>query len=154
MTVILEDYTIVGTGDIEIRRPVHLVVSAREAQRRVNSWFCLDVGNLLIGGEPTLVVGEVIRWQVPVLLSAPHTGPVGVVGTVEVDATSGAINKDPANLERIHCAARRLRETLPSFQVKEVPPQYLAPHRQPTHAPGRPSGNPADLIHHPRGEVE
>jgi hypothetical protein len=126
MTVILENYTISSLGPFEIRRPVNLTLSAREAQRRVNSWLCLDVSMMLTGGEPTLIVVEVTRWQVPVIYTAPHVGHVGVVGRVEVDAQTGTIDKDPANLEAIFCAAKKLSKTLPPFTPKELPPEYLA----------------------------
>ena len=45
---------------------------------------------------------------------------------IEVDAANGEIDKDPANLEAILCATHKLGEKLPPFQVKEVPPAYLA----------------------------
>ena len=83
---------------------------------------------LLSGEEPTLVVGERTRWQVPVIFSAPPTGRIGVVGAVEVDAQSGAIDKNPENMETILCATSKLSKLLPPFQVQEVPPQYLATH--------------------------
>ena len=36
MTVILEDYRIVGAGTFEIRQPVHLTISAEAARRAAN----------------------------------------------------------------------------------------------------------------------
>lgn len=126
MTVILENYRIAETGLVEIRRPVNLTISAREAQQRVNSWLCLDISMMLTGGEPTLVVGEATRWQVPVIFTAIHVGHVGVVGSVDVDAQSGLIDKDPANVEAMLCAAKKLSKTLPPFKPKELPPEYLA----------------------------
>lgn len=146
MTVILENYFITEAGQIEIRRPVNLTISAREAQRRVNCWLCLDVTMMFTAGEPTLIVGETTRWQVPVIYTAPHVGHVGVVGSVEVDAQSGSIDKDPTNIETMFCKAKKLSKTLPPFKIKELPPEYLATHVQPTHQPGRPTGDPRDLI--------
>lgn len=126
MTVILENYHIAETGLVEIRRPVNLTISAREAQRRVNSWLCLDVSMMLTGGEPTLIVGATTRWQVPVIYTAPHVGHVGVVGSVEVDAQTGVIDQDPANIDAMFCAAKKLHKTLPPFKLKELPLEYLA----------------------------
>ena len=147
MTVILEDYIIADTGHIEIRRPVNLTISTREAQRLVNCWLCLDVSMMLTSGEPTLIVGEVTRWQVPVIFTAPHVGHVGVVGSVEVDAQTGLIDKEPTNVTAMLRAAKKMGKTLPPFKLLELPPGYLATQVQPTHQPGRPTGDPHDLIH-------
>ncbi|MFN8493365.1 MAG: hypothetical protein U0350_37550 [Caldilineaceae bacterium] len=147
MTVILENYVIADVGSFEIRRPVNLAISAKEAQRRVRSWLCLDVAMMLTGGEPILIVGEATRWQVPVIFTAPHVGHVGIVGNVEVDAQTGLINKDPENVEIMLRAAEKLSKTLPPFKPLELPPEYWAKHVQPTHQPGRPTGDPRDLIH-------
>lgn len=125
MTVILEDYIIADTGLIEIRRPVNLTISTREAQRLVNGWLCLDVSMMLTSGEPTLVVGKVIRWQVPVFFTAPHVGRVGEVGNVTVNAQTGLIDKDPTNVKAMLCAAKKLSKTLPPFKPLELPPAYL-----------------------------
>lgn len=146
MTIILENYHIAETGLVEIHRPVNLTISAREAQRCVNSWLCLDVTMMFTAGEPTLIVGEATRWQVPVIYTAPHVGHVGVVGSVAVDAQSGLIDKDPANIEMMFCKAKKLSKTLPPFKIKELPAEYLATHVQLTHQPGRPAGDPRDLI--------
>lgn len=146
MTIILENYHIAETGLVEIHRPVNLTISAREAQRCVNSWLCLDVTMMFTAGEPTLIVGETTRWQVPVIYTAPHVGHVGVVGSVEVDAKSGLIDKDPVNIDAMFCQAKKLSKTLPPFKIKELSPEYLATHVQPTHQPGRPSGDPRNLI--------
>lgn len=131
MTVILEDYRIAGAGTFEIRQPVHLTISAEAARRAVTHWLVFEITMMLAGEEPALVIGERTRWQVPVIFSAPGPGRVGIVGTVEVDAVSGEIDKNPANLEAILCAARKLAKQLPPFQVKEVPPEYLAKNIQP-----------------------
>lgn len=126
MTVILENYIISNTGSFEIRRPVNLAISAKEAQRRVRSWLCLDVNMLLTGGEPILIVGEATRWRVPVIFTAPHVGHVGVVGNVEVDAQTGLINKDQTNVETLLHATEKLSKTLPPFKLREFPAEYLA----------------------------
>ncbi|MEZ4709704.1 MAG: hypothetical protein R3A44_21020 [Caldilineaceae bacterium] len=132
MAVILEKYTVTGTGEIEIRQPVELGISAREAQRRVNSWLCHNVTMMLNGGEPVLIVGETTRWQVPVIFTAPHVGSVGEAGRVTVDAQSGVIDKDPQNVESILREAQKLSKTVPPFKVREAPPEYLATNLQPT----------------------
>jgi hypothetical protein len=135
MTVILEEYTIAETGLVEIPQPVNLTISAREAQRRVNSWLCLDITMMLTNGEPTLLVGKGVRWQVPVFFTAPHVGRVGEVGCVTVDAGSGVIDKNPQTVGKMLRATKKLSKTLPPFQPRAVPPEYLATNVQPTILP-------------------
>jgi len=131
MTVILENYTISDVGVFEIRQPVNLTISAAAARRSVTHWLVFDVTMMLAGEEPPLVIGTRTRWQVPVVFSAPGPGRVGTVGMVEVDAASGEIDKDPANLEAILCATHKLAKKLPPFKAKEVSPEYLATHIPP-----------------------
>lgn len=68
------------------------------------------------GGEPTLVIGERTVWRVPVILTFPTDGPVGTVGTIEVDAETGELHTSPQLIEEIThnaetLAARLLPET-------------------------------------------
>ena len=75
--------------DIRLSAPVH--VTALEARRRVSRLVISELGNLLYGGEATLVVGDRICWRVPVLLAYPDRGLVGQVGELDVDVETGAV---------------------------------------------------------------
>lgn len=66
-------------------------VTAVEACRRVSRLVLSEVGNLLYGNEATLVVGDRTCWRVSVWLGMPTVGPVGEVGTLDVDAQTGEI---------------------------------------------------------------
>ena len=88
--------TLVGEGiqdtrelDIHISVVAALRVDAGTARRRVTAWLVSEVGNMLIGGTPQLVISKRTIWQVPVILTSSSVGTVGQVGTVEVDAESG-----------------------------------------------------------------
>jgi hypothetical protein len=80
-----------GRIEIDIHVSADINISATVARRRVSRYVVSEIGNLLYGGEPTIVVGKRICWRVPVLLSYPHTGPVGEVGALDVDIETGEV---------------------------------------------------------------
>jgi hypothetical protein len=84
---------------INISADVH--VTATVARRRVSRLVISEIGNLLYGGEPSLVIGERICWRVPVLLAYPDTGPVGQAGTLDVDVETGEVLVTPEQLAEI-----------------------------------------------------
>ena len=146
MTIILEQSTIPETGTFEIHKTVNIQVSAKQAQRKVDTWLLNEVSYMMGAEEPTLVIGERTVWRVPCRFTAPHVGRVGKVGDVDIDAETGEIYNIRKAKAAILCCARGLAKNLPPFRVREVPEEYLAQNLQPTHQPGRPSGNPLDLI--------
>ena len=64
-------------------------VDAKTARRRATAWLVSEVGNMLVGGAPQLVIGRQSVWRVPVILTSSIAGTVGQVGAVDVDAESG-----------------------------------------------------------------
>lgn len=96
--------------EVNIHLSAPLRVTATEARRRVSRLVISEVGNLLYGGEPTLVVGERICWQVPVLLAYPDTGVVGQVGVLAVDVETGAVLITPNQLATLSDYALFLAE--------------------------------------------
>lgn len=84
--------------------------TALAAQRRVNK-LLLDRVGLFYSDKPSLVAGERLLWRVPVIFSTPTTGPLGQVGTLDVDAQTGEILHTPDLLagfkERAHALAER-----------------------------------------------
>ena len=77
--------------DVHIHIAAPLRVTASEARRRVTRLIASEIGNLLYGGETTLMVGERILWRVPVLLAYRESGPVGQAGTLDVDVETGSV---------------------------------------------------------------
>jgi hypothetical protein len=65
----------------------------------------------------------VIVWRVPVILIATHLGNAGVVGEVDVDVETGAMNNLEANKEAILAQAHSLAATLPPYQARTSTPQ-------------------------------
>ena len=87
--------------EVNIRLQANIHVTASMAQRRVSRLVISEIGNLLYGGEPSLVVGERICWRVPVMLAYPGTGPVGQAGTLDVDVETGEVLATPERLAEI-----------------------------------------------------
>ncbi len=126
MTIILEQYPIPETGSFEIHQTIDLQVSAKQAQRKVDTWLMNEVSYMMGAEAPTLVIGERTVWRVPAYFSSPGSGRVGTVGQVDVDAQTGELyNVRNAKAGIIRCA-RGLAKKLPPFRVREVPPEYLA----------------------------
>ncbi len=96
------------TVNISLSADVH--ITATMARRRVSRLVISEVGNLLYGGEPSLVVGERLCWRVPVLLAYPDTGPVGQVGALDVDVETGEILVSPEQLAEISDYAHYLAQ--------------------------------------------
>jgi predicted DNA-binding antitoxin AbrB/MazE fold protein len=88
-------------------------VSATAARRRVSGFVLNEISYLMGGGEPTLVIGERTVWRVPVILTFPTDGPVGTVGTIEVDAETGELHTSPQLIEEITRNAETLAGRLP-----------------------------------------
>jgi hypothetical protein len=61
------------------------------AQRKVSRLLLDLVGTQLYGACPSLVEEERLVWRVPVWLSLPAVGPIGQVGTLDVDTQTGEV---------------------------------------------------------------
>lgn len=107
--------TLTGPG-LSVGKQLNITVSisakieldAAAAQHKATAWLVSEVGNLLMGDTPSLVIGAQTVWRVPVLLSSPSRGIVGQVGSVDIDATSGAILADPSLAQELAAHARQL----------------------------------------------
>jgi hypothetical protein len=86
---------------IEFSLTAQVNVTDFTAQRKVSKLLLDHVGNLLYGERPSLVAGRRLLWRVPVWLALPTTGPLGQVGTLDVDAQTGEILSTQHILEEI-----------------------------------------------------
>jgi hypothetical protein len=77
--------------EIHISVVAAVEVDARTAKRRVTGWLVSEVGNMLIGGAPELIIGKTTVWRVPVMLTSSVIGTVGQVGFVDVDCDTGRL---------------------------------------------------------------
>ncbi len=75
--------------DIQVSIAAVINISATAAQRKATTWLISDVGNMLIGGPPQLIISKDAVWRIPVLLTSSQVGMVGQVGSIDVDAENG-----------------------------------------------------------------
>ena len=108
MNIQLEGMSLPGSGrvEVDIRVSADLHITATTARRRVSRMVISEIGNLLHGGEPSLVMGERIRWRVPIILAYPDIGPVGQVGALDVDVETGEVLASPEQLAEIRAYAQ------------------------------------------------
>lgn len=129
MIIILDKHPVPEKGTFEIRQSVNILVSAQEARDSVNRWLLKDVSYMMGAEDPTLVVSDRIVWRVPVVLTAPHVGHVGMAGTVDVDVQTGEFDTSPLRKEQILQGGRELAADMPSYSPRssrDVPAEYLA----------------------------
>jgi hypothetical protein len=95
---------------VEITLTAKVNFTATACQRRVSK-LLLDQVGLFYGERPNLVFSEErMLWRVPVWLSLPTTGPLGQVGTLDVDVQTGEILYTPEILDEIKERGHALAE--------------------------------------------
>jgi hypothetical protein len=94
-------------------------ISAFVARQQVNVLMLEQVSNLLLAGDPRLIqVREGNwRWRVPVSLTLPGHGCVGLVGEIDVDAVYGGVYCDDTLLTNIATEAERLATQATNIQA-------------------------------------
>jgi hypothetical protein len=129
MVIILEPHTIPEKGKVELKvdRSFEIKVTAEEARRQVRRWLRDEVSLLIDADLPTLVVGDQVVWRVSAWIGFPHTGRAGIVGTIDVDVTTGSMNNTPECKTEIEHQAEAVAAWQPPYRPKDnVPEQYLA----------------------------
>jgi hypothetical protein len=99
--------------EVSISASADVHTTATVARRRASRLVISEIGNLLYGGEPSLVVSERICWRVPILLAFPDTGPVGQVGALDVDVETGEVLVTPERLVEIADYAHHVAQRIP-----------------------------------------
>ena len=128
MTIILTNVTLPERGQVAINLSFEIKVTAEEAKRKVTWWLREEVSMLIYGETPTLVVGERPVWRVPAWIAFPSTGPLGEVGTAEVNADTGEmLNPEGFRAEVERRLETEIRPKMPKDRKKmELPPDYIA----------------------------
>jgi hypothetical protein len=114
METMIEQIPQAGRIQLTIQVSADLNYSASAARRIAGRFVADEIGYLLRSGEPTLVAGEHICWRVPIILAFPHTGPVGTVGTVDVDVETGQLYITPEQIAEVTRHAQDLAAHYPS----------------------------------------
>lgn len=94
---------------VEVHVRTTVALTAEDARHRVNREVVPELGTGLGAGAPELqVVDEQLFWRVPIVLSLPRLGALGIVGAVAVDARTGDITLSREDQERLINHARWL----------------------------------------------
>lgn len=95
-TITLSGEGVKDLNQLNVHISVEAVVNvdAKSARRRVTAWLASEVGNMLIAGEPRLVISQNTVWRLPALLTSSQQGIVSEVGCVDVDAATGDLMAD------------------------------------------------------------
>lgn len=99
-----------ATVKIEFSFTAEVNITDFTAQRKVSKLLLDEAGNLLYGERPSLVAGRRLLWRVPVWLALPAAGPLGQVGTLDVDAQTGEILFTQQQLDEIAARGNALAE--------------------------------------------
>lgn len=93
VTITLHGAGIQDTQNLNIQVSIAATVNidAKTARRQATVWLVSEVGNMLVGGAPYLLIGHKTVWCVPAILTSAVMGTVGEVGLVEVDAENGKL---------------------------------------------------------------
>lgn len=95
MTITIESLRpTTGELSIEIRMSSTVNVTAFSARQKVTGFVVDEISTNMHGAEPVLVLGDSIRWRVPVILSLPPRGDLGEVGAIDVDIATGQLQVD------------------------------------------------------------
>ena len=89
-------------------------MSATRARRKANGWLAMEAGDRLLAGEQELVIGEQLRWRVPVHWTSPTKGILEErVHDLMMDAITGEVADPQSQIQkiqrRVQDAARSLR---------------------------------------------
>lgn len=125
MAVLLENFNIDKAGVYEITRTVDVRVTGEDARRKVNRWVLDSVSYMMRAETPTLVIDERAVWRVPVALTASHAGRVGVVGEIDVDASTGRMDAGVDRIGSMYARAMEFVKDYPPYEpLRNVPESY------------------------------
>lgn len=105
-----------GKLTLQLDYQIDIKISAHEARRRVNNWAHLELSSQMRAGQPQLLVNAEgkARWRVPLHLTFPALGDVGIVGFIPVDVQSGLVTPSINLIEDIKYNAQALAQRFTS----------------------------------------
>jgi hypothetical protein len=106
-----------SVDDFLIAQPGEPIVNITPftARQKVNSYIGYNISHMMGSEEPSLCYsrGRLV-WRVPIILTSPFKGKLGVVGHLDVNARTGQIIVPPAFAEEIQANASKLITPFPS----------------------------------------
>ncbi len=98
----------IGPLDFNIHVSTTVNLSAENARRKVNHFVHRELSYLMRGELPNLVIADHVCWRVPIVLTFPSHGPVGTVGSIDVDVATGELRVNPGLIAEIEHRAQDL----------------------------------------------
>lgn len=113
MDIDMSEFSLPEQAEVKIEVSVtsKINVTAIVAQRKASKLVLDQASNLLYGERPALVAGDRLLWRVPIWFGLPTTGPLGQVGTIDVDTQSGEILYSQHTLDMIAERAHELAQS-------------------------------------------
>ena len=110
-TLTLKQPLLKETNEYIIAHPGEPIVNITSftARQKVSGYVGDRISHLMGGDDPTLILtkGRLV-WRVPVILTQPSQGTVGIVGALDVDARTGNLIIPPNFVEQVETRARSL----------------------------------------------
>jgi hypothetical protein len=116
-TIVEQDTPPIAAEEHLIAEPGRPIVNitAFTARQKASSYVGDKISHLMGGDEPALILSQGrLVWRVPILLTTPVRGRVGVVGSLDVDAHTGSLLIQPGFDEQVVARARTLTATTKS----------------------------------------
>jgi hypothetical protein len=115
MATVIEQSTPLVTAEehliAEPGRPI-VNITAFTARQKASGYVGDRISHLMGGDEPALVLSQGrLVWRVPIMLTTPVRGRVGIVGSLDVDAHTGSLLIQPGFDEQVIARARTLTAT-------------------------------------------
>ena len=112
MTLSMRNQSIIlNSGEHLIAPPGEPVVNitAFTARQKVSGYIGDQISHLMGGGEPTLILTNgILVWRVPIILTLPSQGTVGVVQSLDVNARTGSLIIPPNFAEQVESRAKKI----------------------------------------------
>jgi hypothetical protein len=110
MNVATIEHTALREGEFILAQPGEPIINITSftARQKVSGYVGDQISHLMGGDEPTLIwAKDRMVWRVPITLSMPSRGVIGVVGLMDVDTRTGhlIIPKDFAKQVEIRAQA-------------------------------------------------
>ncbi|NCF64498.1 MAG: hypothetical protein GWP61_00900 [Chloroflexi bacterium] len=84
-------------------------ITAYTARQKASGYVGGHISHMMGGGEPSLVLSRNrLVWRVPILLTSPSHGTLGVVGNLDVDARTGQLLASPDFADQVKAYAQTL----------------------------------------------
>lgn len=84
-------------------------VTAFTARQKVSGYVGDQISHMMGGGDPTLILtNDTLVWRVPIVLTMPSRGAVGMVGFLDVNARTGSLIVPSYFIEQVEARAQEI----------------------------------------------